>query len=73
MTRQEQTDAAIRDWLKDQPEHIPGVRQDAEHGTVMDTAATIAFTEWSIVNGRTGNPKRAKAFLKEFRAKFGGQ
>jgi hypothetical protein len=68
---QEQTDATIRDFLADHPEHIQGIRQHPEHGTVMDTEALIAFTDWTIKTGRSGNPEMAKSFREELRKQYG--
>ena len=71
MTKQEQTDAVIREWLTEEPQYIAGVRQDEKYGTVMDTDATLAFAEWSIRTGRTSDPVSAKAFLDSFRRRVG--
>lgn len=67
------TDQAIRDFLRDHPEHSGGVRQAVvEAGkpkqTVLDTPTTLAFAEWCI-RTRRGDPDKARALiqaLKEF-------
>lgn len=64
---------AIREFLKEHPEHIPEFRSAVRNGVddvFMSTDGMIAFTEWTIKKGY-GNTAKAKQFRKWIKEKTG--
>jgi len=71
-----QATLTVREFLRQNPEYIPNVRQiidpdnDAETLTALDTEGLIAFVDWTIQTGR-GNTTKAARFREHLRQKFG--
>ncbi|MCE9566842.1 MAG: hypothetical protein K8U57_32965 [Planctomycetes bacterium] len=68
---------AIREFLHEHPEHIPGVRRrpdpqrNGELELMLDTNAMLAFADWVIATGQVRGLDQAKRFREELRKHFG--
>lgn len=64
---------AVRAFLVDHPEHLPGVRwlvktPGQPEELCLDTAATVDFMQWCIDRGMVSDMDKAKAGLERMKA-----